>query len=80
VPLIGAGVSYYFLKNQRGVLTLTGADLLNRNTGIERISEMNYLVERNSSIIGRYIMLSFKYRLNKIGDGKGGIDIQIKKR
>jgi len=80
IPLLGAEVSYYFLKNQRGVLTLAGIDLLNRNTGIERSSELNYLVERKSDIIGRYIMLSFKYRLNKFGDNKGGIDIQVKKR
>jgi|WetSurMetagenome_2_1015567.scaffolds.fasta_scaffold00002_8 hypothetical protein len=80
VPLIGAEASFYFLKNQRGVLTLSGVDLLNRNTGIERTSELNYLVERKSSIIGRYIMLSFKYRLNKIGDSNGGIDIKVKSR
>jgi Outer membrane protein beta-barrel family/Carboxypeptidase regulatory-like domain len=80
IPLIGAEASYYFLKNQRGVLTLAGVDLLNRNTGLVRESELNYLVERRSDILGRYVMLSFKYRLNKVGDGKGGIDIQVKKR
>jgi hypothetical protein len=80
VPLIGAEASLYFLKNQRGVLTLAGVDLLNRNTGVERISELNYLVERRSSMIGRYIMLSFKYRLNSLGDNNGGIDVKIKNR
>ena len=80
VPLLNAEASYYFLKNQRGVLTLAGVDLLNRNTGIERISELNTLTERRSSILGRYLMLSFKYRLNKVGDNNGGIDIQVKKR
>lgn len=80
IPLLGAEVSYYFLKNQRGVLTLGGVDLLNRNKGIERMSELNTLVERRSDIIGRYVMLSFKYRLNKMGNGKGGIDIKVKNR
>ena len=80
VPLINADVSYYFLKNQRGILTLAGVDILNRNTGIIRMSELNTLTERRSSILGRYVMLSFKYRLNKLGDGKGGIDIQVKRR
>jgi hypothetical protein len=80
VPLINAEVNYYLFKNQRGVLTLAGVDLLNRNTGIERMSELNTLVERRSFIIGRYFMLSFKFRLNKVGDGKGGIDIQVKRR
>jgi hypothetical protein len=80
VPLLNAEASYYFLKSQRGVLTLAGVDLLNRNTGIERISELNTFTERRSSILGRYLMLSFKYRLNKVGDNNGGIDIQVKKR
>jgi hypothetical protein len=80
VPLLGSEISFYFLKNQRGVLTLKGFDLLNRNTGIERQSQLNFLVERRSDIIGRYVMLSFKYRLNKLGDNKNGIDIQVKRR
>ena len=28
VPLVGAEVSYYFMKNQRAALTLSGVDLL----------------------------------------------------
>ena len=80
IPLIGAEASYYFLKNQRGVFTIAGVDLLNRNTGIERNSELNYLIEKRSGMIGRYVMFSFKYRLNKTGDGKGGLDVKIKSR
>lgn len=80
VPLLNAEINFYMLKNQRGVLTLAGVDLLNRNTGIERISELNTMVEKRSFIIGRYVMLSLKYRLNKAGDNKGGIDIQVKSR
>ncbi|HEX2976158.1 MAG TPA: hypothetical protein VHO68_09480, partial [Bacteroidales bacterium] len=73
-------VNYYLLKDQRAVLTLAGVDLLNRNTGIERISELNTLVERRSYVLGRYFMLSFKFRLNKVGDGSGGINVQVKSR
>ena len=80
IPLLGAEINYYFLKNQRGVLTLAGVDLLNRNSGLMRTSELTYLVERRSSMLGRYIMLSLKYRLNKVGDNKGGIDVQVKRR
>jgi len=80
VPLIGAEINYYFMKNQRATLTLAGVDLLNRNTGIERSGELNYLVERRSDMIGRYVLLSFKFRLNKIGEGKGGIDVQVRRR
>jgi len=79
VPLLGAEISYFFMNNNRAALTLSGFDLLNRNTGISRVSELNYLRETRSNIIGRYIMLSFKYRLNKIGGGSG-ISVDIKKR
>lgn len=78
IPLIGTDISYFFMKNRRAALTLSGFDLLNRNTGIRRTSEINYLRERESNIIGRYVMLSFKYRLNKFGGGNQ-IDIKIKK-
>ncbi len=79
IPLIGAEVSFYFLKNNRGMLMLAGTDILNKNTGIERVSEMNYLRETRSNTIGRYIMLSFKYRLNKFQE-KSGLDIKINNR
>jgi len=79
VPLIGAQITYFFMKNHRAALTLSGFDLLNRNTGIVREASMNYLRESTSNIIGRYVMLSFKYRLNKFG-GDTGIHVDVKKR
>jgi len=63
VPLIDAAVSYYFLKGNRGVLTLRGTDLLDKNTGFQQISDINYLMQINSNTIGRYVMLSYIYRV-----------------
>jgi hypothetical protein len=80
IPLIGAEASYYFMKNNRGSFTLSGTDLLNRNTGIERSSELNYLRERRSNMLGRFFMFSFKYKLNKFGKATGGIDVKINRR
>ncbi|MFA5817490.1 MAG: outer membrane beta-barrel protein, partial [Bacteroidales bacterium] len=78
IPLLSGEISYYFLKNNRGVLTLQGVDLLNKNTGIQRISELNYLQERQTNMLGRYVMLTFKYRLNKLGGGRGNtFDVKI---
>jgi hypothetical protein len=79
IPLIGAEISYYILKNNRGTFTLQGSDLLNRNTGIERSSDFNYMRESRSNMLGRFFMLSFKYKLNKFGDGPGSIDIRVNK-
>jgi hypothetical protein len=80
IPLIGTEISYNFLKNTRGTLTLRGTDLLDRNTGVERVSELNFLREKRSNMLGRFFMISFKYRLNKFGDTPGGIDIKVNRR
>jgi len=74
IPLLRAEINFYFLKNNRAMLTLEGYDLLNRNTGIKRVSEQNYLRETHSNIIGRHVMLSLKFRLNRFGGNKSGIE------
>jgi hypothetical protein len=77
VPLVTASASYNFLKNNRGMLKLSGFDLLDKNKGISRISEFNFLTESRSNIIRRYVMLSFSYRLNP-GSSNDRIDIRMK--
>lgn len=77
IPLIGAEASYYFLKNKRGILTIQAFDMLDKNTGLSRMSELNYLKEQQSNIIGRYFLVTFKYMLNKIGGSSNSIDIKI---
>jgi len=79
-PLVGAEIGYNFLTNNRGMLTLEVSDILNKNKGISRISEMNYLRETRSNILGRYVLLSFKYRLNKAAKSSGGLEINVRKR
>ena len=78
VPLVGAEVNYYLTKNKRIMLTLEGADLLDKNKGISRTSNLNYLREVRSNTIGRYFLLSLKFRLNKFGDNDNGMNIKIK--
>jgi outer membrane receptor protein involved in Fe transport len=80
VPLLKSQVSYYFMKFNRGVLTMEGFDLLNQNKSIQRISELNYLSEVRSNVIGQYFMLSFKYRLSKAGKDPNVLDINVRQR
>ncbi|OFY47838.1 MAG: hypothetical protein A2W85_13645 [Bacteroidetes bacterium GWF2_41_31] len=79
IPLLKGEITRYFLKHNRGVMIFEVYDLLDKNTGIERLSEMNYLLQRQSNTIGRYAMITLKYRLNKF-DKKSGIDIQMGRR
>lgn len=78
IPLLKLEASRYFLKNNRGTLSASVFDLLNKNTGLVRSSEANSIQETRSNIIGRYFMLSFKYRLNQFGENKSGIKVDIK--
>ncbi len=79
VPILRAEISHYFLKSNRGTLTLAAYDLLDKNKGLERISEMNYLMERQTNVLGRYAMLTFKYRLNKFDKGNSGMQIKMRR-
>jgi hypothetical protein len=79
VPLLRAQISHSFLAHNRGVLTLSAFDLLDRNQNVQRLSELNYLRETRSNTMGRYIMLSFKYRLNKMAR-EGGIQVDFSRR
>jgi len=70
IPSINAEINYYFLTGNRAILTLAAVDLLDKNTGWSQISNINYLMQTHSNTIGRYIILSFKYRFNKLGGNK----------
>jgi len=65
VPLVEAGVSYHFLPGKRASLILRGYDLLNKYSNFQRISNVNYLMEKTGNVIGRYVMLTFRYRTGK---------------
>jgi len=65
IPLLTAGISYYFLRGERASITLRGYDLLNKQVGFERISQTNYLMQQEWNTIGRYVMLEFHLRIGR---------------
>ncbi|MFZ4784477.1 MAG: carboxypeptidase regulatory-like domain-containing protein [Flavobacteriales bacterium] len=75
VPILQASMTYLFGQSNRYGVTLYGYDLLNRNTGVQRSSELNYQSLSTTNIIGQYFMLSFKYRINKVAQAD---DMQFK--
>lgn len=77
IPLVGAELSRYVFAHQRGAISLKVFDLLDKNKAIERNSQLNYLTERKSNTIGRYMMLSFSYRLNKAGSAPGSVKLKM---
>ncbi|MEL7121894.1 MAG: outer membrane beta-barrel protein [Bacteroidota bacterium] len=62
VPLISAEMSYFFMQAEKANLTLKAFDILNQFTGIQRIGNVNFLMERRWNTLTQYFMLSFNMR------------------
>jgi hypothetical protein len=76
-PLLKAEVTRYFLPNNRVSVSLKMFDILDRNKAVYRNSSLNNLQETKYNTIGRYLMLTFGFKLNKTGDKAkipGGLD------
>lgn len=77
VPLWRASITRYVLKNNKGQIKLSAADLLNRNIGISRTSQFNYLEEERVRNLARYFMLGFSYSLAGFKHEKEGIELRM---
>ena len=72
IPLLGAGISKYMLKQNRGELKFQMVDILNKNQGYSRSADINYVQEERVTSLGRYALLSFTYAFNPMGGMFGG--------
>ena len=79
IPVVNFEISRFIMKNKRGTITVKGFDLLDKNRIVQRFSELNYLREIRSNSIGRFVMLSFTYRINKFGGENKGVNISIRR-
>lgn len=70
IPIWEAHISKRFLKGKSGLLKLSIYDILNQNIGINRTSELNYVEDERVTTLGRYIMLSFTYKVRRFGGKK----------
>jgi hypothetical protein len=65
IPILNAGVTYFFGKANKTSVGLKAYDLLDKNTSIKQITESNYVLQEESNTIGRRIMLEFRMKLGK---------------
>lgn len=65
LPIWSAAFSYNLSKDKNNICKLLLIDLLNKNVDIYRRSTTNYFEETTSESLGRYVILSYTYRLNK---------------
>ncbi len=77
VPIWNASISRFLLKNKRGELKLSVVDMLNRNVGINRMAQTNFVQDERIRSLGRYYLLSFTYSLKSLMGGMptGGVRI-----
>ncbi len=78
VPLWGASLSKQMLRFNRGELKLRVNDILNRNIGINRTTNQNYIEDSKVNTLRRYAILTFTYNLTKTGSNfRNQNDIKI---
>jgi hypothetical protein len=72
VSLLNAGVTYVFLKEDKGQLKLSGYDLLDQNLSVWRNASENNITDRQVNILQRYFLLTFTYNIRSFKGGKVG--------
>ncbi|HEX8334242.1 MAG TPA: outer membrane beta-barrel protein [Segetibacter sp.] len=70
--LLNGGVTYLFLKDQKGQLKLSVFDLLNDNIDLWRFTSENSIIDRQINILERYLLLTFTYNIRNFKAGKVG--------
>ncbi len=64
IPLWSVALTHYFDKKRTMELRITVVDVLNRNTGINRTADGNYIQEERVRSLGRYGLATFTYSFN----------------
>jgi len=66
------------LKFNRGELKFAARDLLNKNIGISRNSNNNYIEDSRVLALRQFFLLSFTYSLSKTGlNNAGGSGMRV---
>lgn len=72
IPIWNAEFSHNFMKNKRLQVGISIKDLLNRNVGLHRTANLNYIEDERVASLGRTVMLRATYALNSFGPGGPG--------
>lgn len=59
------------MLQDKGILKIKVFDLLNQNTSVRRFSNQDYISDTENLVLQQYFMLSFTYKVSKIGGKKG---------
>lgn len=77
IPLLHLSLSAFILKDKKGELRFSVNNILNKALGVNQTATINYLERQTTNSLGRYLMVSFIYALNKqlnpMGFGRGSM-------
>ena len=68
IPILQASISRQMLESKKAELKLSAYDILNKNIGFDRSSNLNYLQEQRTNNLSRYFMLSLFYKIGQQGE------------
>lgn len=68
--ILNTYVERRFLKTKMANLRLSALDLFNQNTGYTSTQNGSFITQTNTNRLGRYYLLTFTYRLQKIAGKK----------
>ncbi|MEZ4926336.1 MAG: outer membrane beta-barrel family protein [Saprospiraceae bacterium] len=71
IPIWNASISKFLMKGKKLEVALVVRDILNRNVGISRTANLNYIEDRSVASLGRYGLLKLTYSLNTLGGRRG---------
>jgi hypothetical protein len=71
VYLLNGYIGRKILKNDKGIIKITGYDLLNQNKGYNRFISNNSIQERTFQVLQQYFMLNFTWNFAKTPAGMG---------
>jgi outer membrane receptor protein involved in Fe transport len=84
IPMLNLSVSRFLFKAKSGELKVGVVNLLDRSLSVSQSASVNYLQQTTTNNLGRYLMVSFTYALNKqlnpmgAGGGRNGMRMMIR--
>jgi outer membrane receptor protein involved in Fe transport len=84
IPMLNLSVSRFLFKAKSAELKVGVVNLLDKSLSVSQSASVNYLQQTTTNNLGRYLMVSFTYALNKqlnpmgAGGGRNGMRMMIR--
>jgi hypothetical protein len=77
IPMWSAGISRTFLKANQLKIELRVFNILDEQLSVQRMNENNMIIESRVNTLGRYFMLSARYKITQVGAKNPDADFKV---